>query len=95
MPIPVSVTHASRAGLQAQSNDELHTQGPFARLAQAAQTSSEFAVSLKEATVEVQPAAAAVDDPPGAALLTHGLNFWYTDNGENSLAGIFAISTDA
>jgi hypothetical protein len=94
MPVPISVTHAKKAGavgLDAAQHTELPSAGPFARAAAFNQKSAEEnstaqAVSNapKVASDQGQPTPAtdsAAAPAPAAALATHNLNFWYTDIG--------------
>lgn len=90
MPVPLSVTNPKAVGLAAAQLAELPTQGPFARLGQAADGGREPASSQQGAA-----AAAAVTEQAGAAsssshwaIETHSLSFSYPDIGEQEAAGI-------
>jgi len=99
MPVPISVTHAKKAGavgLDAAQHTELPSAGPFARAA-----AFNEKVAEENAAADVAPKAevAASDHQPTpatdataapattASLSTQNLNFWYTD------IGTYAIRT--
>lgn len=84
MPVPVNVTHANRAGLDAAKNAVLQSEGPFARAAAAAKEAvavnseaSPAAIEASTACGQQQAPASDAGDVP--ALATNSLNFWYTD----------------
>lgn len=94
MPIPISATHPSGAGLQAAQNESLPTQGPFARLLNTNGKSDNEIVNGVTTTRGVATADQGVgDQAPGprdneaggatiaaiAAIATSSLTFWYCD----------------
>jgi hypothetical protein len=101
MPVPISVTHAKKAGavgLDAAQHTELPSEGPFAR---AAAFNKKLAEENAAADVAPKAQVAASDQQPTpatdaaavpattAALSTQNLNFWYTD------IGTYAILTQS
>jgi hypothetical protein len=86
MPIPISATHPSGAGLQAAQNESLPTQGPFARLLD---TNGKLDNEIGNGVTTIRGVATTdqgVGDqapPPheagGAAIATSSLTFWYCD----------------
>jgi len=86
MPVPVSVTHGKRAGLEAADHAELPTSGPFARNAQLKHDKEEVEdPKEREEAMEIEDTmgvgAGSVEEQKVAAVETKDLSFWYCDIG--------------
>lgn len=92
MPVPVSVTHAQRAGLQSSTHTELPTAGPFATLGSRS-SGNERKVEDERIEEAIRPgneAHCAVAEGNVPAIRTNHLSFWYCDIG----ASVVSISVD-
>lgn len=85
MPVPVSVTHVQRAGLQASTHTELPTAGPFASLGSRnseGKANDEDKREIKTMRSESEAHCAKEDDNVPAVRTSH-LSFWYCDIGSS------------